>query len=178
MSRNPIQLEIEDDGLGPDREDSHTVGDALADIAIGHCLQRDPKTRTGHVRAMILFKLNEDRALGRAVTAAASGHPNYDDPGSPGPPTDLNDWQRSFWDWGYRFYLRMAAARGLRLSPAVVEQRALAFASALASLVRPYEWRCLNAGQNERPPHLDGYGVTDPLLNEPASGRRKTDVVH
>jgi hypothetical protein len=164
---------IDDSGVQPDTQ---TIGEALAEIAIEHCLQRDPKSRTGYVRETFLFLMNEDRILGRAVTAATAGHPNYDDPGSLDPPNDLNDWQRRYWDWGRRFYGRMAAARGLRLSPDAVEARALAFASALASLIRNLEWRCLSAGQKERPPFLDGYGIKDPLLTEAASGRRKTDV--
>lgn len=172
-----VILPIDDDGTDPgDALAERTIGDVLARIAVEHCQQRNPSSRDGHVRAMFLFLMNEDRTLGRAVTAAGAGHPNYDEPGSLDPPGDLTDWQRTYYSWARSFYPRMIWARGLRMSPDQVRTRTLAFSSALASLMRAFEWRCLSAGQNERPPFLDGYGIKDPLLSEPQSGRRKSDV--
>jgi hypothetical protein len=154
--------------------DTLTVGDALADLAVEHCRERDAKIRPAHVRARLLHEMHEGCLFGKAWRAADGGEPDYDRSGQDGPPLDIyGDWERMWFTWGRQFYDRVARARGWRVQPAVLEQRSIAFGSALASLTRHLEHRCLLAGQNERMPALDGYGGRDSLLDELASGKRR-----
>lgn len=151
-----------------------TIAEALTGIAVENCRLRDPNIRPQHVKAKLLHELNEGRLVGKAYAASSAGEPDYDNPGSRWPPISrYGDWESAVFSWGLEFYRRLARARQFKLPAETLEQRAIAFASALASLMRPLGQWCLLAGQQERSPVLNGYGGRDPLLDEPAGGRPK-----